>query len=89
MTNAVVETSPDDTQWYAIPIRNISSPQNKFIEIDRWCTEMFGQGIVASRHFPNMANLENYNDEGRWGIFAGRIFFRHRGDMLMFMMRWA
>jgi len=89
MTNAIVETSPDDTQWYAIPIKSISSSQKKFIEIDRWCTDMFGQGIVASKHFPNMANLENYNDEGRWGTFHGRIFFRYREDMLMFMLRWS
>ena len=89
MNTATVETASDETQWYAVSIRSISSDRKNFLEIDRWCTEMFGQGIVASRHFPNMANLENYNDEGRWGIFAGRIFFRHRGDMLMFMMRWS
>jgi hypothetical protein len=89
MNTATLERSADETEWYAIPIRDIASPQKKFIDMDRWCTDVFGQGIVASKHFPNMANLENYNDEGRWGIFHGRIFFRYREDMLMFMLRWS
>lgn len=70
--------------WYAVPLGMTSG---RAAELDDWCTENFGQGITGIKEFPEVAAWPE--DFGRWGLAFGRIFFRSKEDMLMFMLRWG
>ncbi len=77
-------TERANATWYAI---QISMTQGNADQVDIWCTRNFGQGLAGIKDFPKTENLGN--DECRWGIVFGRVFFRYKEDMLMFMLRWG
>jgi hypothetical protein len=74
--------------WYAVEIKGTSARSAS--ELDAWCTDNLGQGIIGVKQLPDISKLIALGpDEFRWGMFYGRIFFRYREDMLMFMLRWS
>lgn len=83
------------SEWYSLKIQDVlfkieRTPNLKLSEINDWCVENLGRGIGAIVNFSDIYNLDQaFVKNCRWGMFAGRVFFQKREDMLMFSLRFA